>query len=59
MKNILPNTNYSYPSVNYSPSLNTKFYNVYKNIKIIQKAYKKEIIRLKIKLSIINSFNYY
>jgi len=62
MKNILPNTNFSYLSVNYSPSLNTKFYNVYKNIykiKIIQKAYKKEIIRLKIKLSIINSFNYY
>jgi len=59
MKNIFPNTNCSYTSVNYSPSLNTKFYNVYKNIKIIQKAYKKEIIRLKIKLSIINSFNYY
>ncbi len=48
MKNILPNTNCSYLSVNYSPSLNTKFYNVYKNIKIIQKAYKKEIIRKKL-----------
>jgi hypothetical protein len=48
MKNILPNTNCSYPSVNYSPSLNTKFYNVYKNIKIIQKAYKKGILDLEI-----------
>ncbi len=45
MKNILSNTNYSYPSVNYFPSLNTKFYSVYNNIKIIQKAYKKEIMR--------------
>jgi hypothetical protein len=48
MKNILPNTNYSYPSVNYSPSLNTKFYNVYKDIKIVQKAYKKGILDLEI-----------
>jgi len=72
MKNILPNTNYSYPSVNYSPSLNSKFYNVYKDIKIVQKAYKEGIISLEIleylssqnnpihiKSAIINSFNYY
>jgi hypothetical protein len=70
MKNILPNTNYSYPSVNYSPSLNTKFYEVYKDVEIVQKAYKEGIISLKIleylylpnnplniKAAIINSFN--
>jgi hypothetical protein len=48
MKNILPNTNYSYPSVNYSPFLNTKFYEVYKDVEIVQKAYKEGIISLKI-----------
>jgi hypothetical protein len=69
---VYPDANYPYPSVNYSPFLNTKFYEVYKDIKIVQKAYKEGIISLEIleylysqnnpihiKSAIINSFNYY